>query len=68
VYNLAELAGQGSRTWGLVEVTVDGASVVLACKFFKDDVLQVKNLAEAWSISPPADSSTPEDSAPDKED
>lgn len=68
VYNLAELAGQSSKTWGVVEVTVDGASVVLACKFFKDDVLQVKNLAEVWSISAPADSSAPEDSAPNKED
>lgn len=69
VYNLAELAGQSSKTWGIVEIVVDDANVVVACKFFKDELLQVKNLAEVWSIiSAPTDSSTPEESAPDKED
>ena len=68
VYNLADLAGQGSKTWGLVEVAVDDADVVLACKFLTNDVLQVKNLSAVWPISTPADSTTPEDSSPDKED
>jgi len=46
-YNLAQLAGQGSKLWGLVDVTVDQGGVMLACKLFKGGLLQVKNVCAA---------------------
>ena len=67
-YNLAELAGQSSKTWGVAEVTINQASVVLACKYFKDGLLQVENFAEVWPVTVAPTSSTPGESTPDKED
>lgn len=50
-YNMAQLVGQGSRNWGLVRVAVQDGYVVLACKYLKDQVLQVKNVSGIYSLT-----------------
>ncbi|MFC2105448.1 hypothetical protein ACFLS5_01755 [Candidatus Bipolaricaulota bacterium] len=67
-YNLAQLVGQDTRSWGLAEVTTSGGSVVIACKYFRSGILRVENNAQNRPIAvtgseatsaTPADPSTP---------
>jgi hypothetical protein len=49
-YNLAQFVGQGSKLWGFVEVVTEEGSVVVACKYLKEGILQVVNVAHALSL------------------
>lgn len=50
-YNLAQTVGQGSRLWGLAEVIVEEGSVVVACKYLTEEILQVVNVAHGLRLS-----------------
>jgi len=58
-FNIAQLVGQGSRNWGVVEVVVNQRPVVAASTRLMGGGIQIKNVTEAWTVEEVSPTGTP---------
>jgi len=43
-YNLLQIVESSTRMWGLLEVFSQGSPIAIACKYFRDNLMRVKNV------------------------